>query len=145
MQIRDKDRDGLKIRSLYRQTTFPDDLLRPPKNHDNNNNKHLVKGLLFDKYFFYVQTISLDTQRSLLRRDPLWKNLLLISTYHRIIWSYILLRLLVFLLNLNTSWERFSVSDLIIEPSSAEEMCNNCPGNLVINLSTFFSLNTCKI
>jgi len=65
--------------------------------------------------------------------------------YHHSIWSYILFRLLGCLLNLNISWGRFSVSDLTIEPSSAEEMCNNCLVNLVINLSTFFHLNTCKI
>ena len=46
---------------------------------------------------------------------------------------------LAFLLNLKISWKRFSVSDLIIEPSSAEEMCNSYPANLVINLSTLFS------
>jgi hypothetical protein len=30
------------------------------------------------------------------------------------------------------------VLDLIMKLSSAEEMCNNCPVNPVINLSTFF-------
>lgn len=45
---------------------------------------------------------------------------------------------LVFLLNLKISWKRFSVSDLIIEPSSAEEMRNSCPANRVINLATLF-------
>lgn len=117
--------------------------LRSPNSHDNN--EYSMRGILYNKHFFYVQTVSLDAQLSLLKRDLFWKNLLQVSTYHHIIWSYILFRLLVFLLKLNISWERFSVSDLIIEPSSAEEMCNNCPVSLVINLSTFFPLNTCKI
>lgn len=48
---------------------------------------------------------------------------------------------LVFFLNSKISWKRFSASDLIIEPSSAEEMCNSCPANPVINLSTLFPWN----
>lgn len=76
MQIRDKDRDELKIRSLYRQH-FQMMLLRSPKNHDNN--KYLVKGLLFNKYFFYFQTISLDTQRSLLEEPVTNKH---VSSYY---------------------------------------------------------------
>lgn len=79
-----------------------------------------MREILYKQHFFYFQTIALDTQQSLLlRRALFWKNLQLVNMYHPISWSYVLFRLL---LNLNIAWERFSGSDLIIEPSSTEEI-----------------------
>lgn len=40
-------------------------------------------------------------------------------------------------LNLSITQKEFLVSDLIIEPSSVKEICNNLSANLLINLSIF--------